>query len=167
MSDVGQIKKIYAHPQSLGQCKEKLSTLYGDCEQISTSSNTSQVEELQKEEAVICSLRVAKKLNLSILDDSMCPPDNATKFALMGHRDAPDNILTNILENDRAIIVISLSDAPGALNEILTIISKLGLSLHFLSSVPNGKFKYNFPIVIDRKNHALEKAAEEIRSRGL
>lgn len=146
---IENIKSVYSHPQWLRQCRIKLDKM-PNIKQIPTQSTNSQICNLKKWEAVICSQEATKKANLKVIDKSFCPTDNITHFAIIWSNKQQSNLDFENLDYDRDIIILSnLPDTKWSLAKILSIIADSWLSLHFILSLARWDSKYDFPIVID------------------
>ena len=87
-----QIKKLYAHPQSLGQCRDWVRTNLPRVEIIETSSNARSAEFAAKEKgsAAIAGVLAAEKYGVPVLEfDIQDNVANATRFLVLGRQCGP------------------------------------------------------------------------------
>ena len=87
-----QIKKLYAHPQSLAQCRAWVQNHLADAEIIETSSNSRSAELAAKEKnsAAITGVLAAERYNLPILENDIQDNSaNATRFLVLGRQCSP------------------------------------------------------------------------------
>src|SRR5206468_3630401 len=87
-----QIKKLYAHPQALGQCRGWVQTNLPRVEIIETSSNARSAEFAAKEKgaAAIAGILAAEKYGLRIIEhDIQDNAANATRFLVLGRQCSP------------------------------------------------------------------------------
>lgn len=136
------LTKIYSHPQALIQCRQYLSSL--SAEQIKAPSTAAMIPHIQKDEhsseAVICSKDAAHAAQLRILDDAIAPQDNVTHFALVSRQDSPLILPDHLSHNQYSYhIVSSLSDEVGSLADLLVKYKNLGVSIHYIESMADGK----------------------------
>src|SRR6184192_297312 len=107
LSDVRrpQIKKLFAHPQSLGQCRAWVQAHLPRVEIIETSSNARSAEFAAKEKnsAAIAGVLAAEKYGVRILEqDIQDNAANATRFIVLGRQCSPPT------GNDRTSIMFNL-----------------------------------------------------------
>jgi chorismate mutase/prephenate dehydratase len=111
-----QIKKLFAHPQSLGQCRVWVQTNLPRVEIIETSSNARSAEFAAKETgtAAIAGILAAEKYDLDVLEyDIQDNAANATRFLVLGRQCSPPT------GKDRTSIMVSVTDKVGALHSAL------------------------------------------------
>src|SRR6184192_4920830 len=118
LSDVRrpQIKKLFAHPQSLGQCRAWVQAHLPRVEIIETSSNARSAEfaAREKESADIAGVLAAEKYGLQVLEyDIQDNAANATRFLVLGRQCSPPT------GKDRTSLMFSLVDKVGALHRAL------------------------------------------------
>ncbi len=148
-SSLEKINKVYSHPQALRQCRIKLEKM-PQIEQISTSSTNSQIWNLKENEAIICNRETAINAWLQIIDNTFCPTDNITRFALIWSKNDDNSNMFKWLDHDRDILILSsLPDDKWSLAKALLIIAESWISLHFILSLARWDGKYDFPMVID------------------
>src|SRR5512140_3570932 len=102
-----QIKKLYGHPQALGQCRVWLQNNLPRAEIIETSSNARSAELAAKERntAAIAGILAAEKYKLDVLEyDIQDNAYNATRFIVLGRQYTPPT------GRDRTSILIGLTD---------------------------------------------------------
>src|SRR5436309_1182518 len=105
-----QIKKLYSHPQSLGQCRGWVQTHLPRVEIIETSSNARSAEfaAREKDAAAIAGELAAEKYGLRVLEqDIQDNAANATRFLVLGR---PCSAATS---NDRTSVMFSIMDRVG------------------------------------------------------
>ncbi len=163
---ITDVKRVYSHPQSLGQCKGWLRANLPGAEIISLSS-TSQAAALAAEEegsGAIASELAASIFGLSVLagriEDSR---QNYTRFFVIGRR---ENRPTG---NDKTSIICAVRDKPGALIRLLSPFSEAGINMTKIESRPDKKKIWAYDFFIDFTGHrndelivnTLEKIREE------
>lgn len=165
-SDMDAVRKIYAHPQTIGQCKGWIRAHLPDAEVVSVESTSRAAELAAGEEgsAAIASDLAGGiyRLNTlaSMIEDLR---NNYTRFFLVG------STVNRATGNDKTSIMCTVKDKPGALLEILKPFSGLGINMTKIESRPDKKkmWEYNFFIDIlghmnDRKvTRALKRIKKE------
>src|SRR5229473_8287516 len=111
-----QIKKLYAHPQALGQCRGWVQNNLPRVEIIETSSNARSAEfaAREKESAAIAGVLASEKYGLRVLEhDIQDNAANATRFLVLGRQCSPPTA------KDRTSLMFSIIDEVGALYRAL------------------------------------------------
>src|SRR5256714_3013521 len=109
-----QIKKLYSHPQPLGQCRAWLQAHLSHVEIQETSSTTraAQLAANEPHTAALASSLAAEKYGLKILEsDVQDSSSNATRFLVLGRQCSPPT------GKDRTSLMISLAHEAGALHK--------------------------------------------------
>jgi chorismate mutase / prephenate dehydratase len=159
------IKKVYSHPQALGQCREFLRKL--KLEEIpfyDTAGSCQMIKEKKlRDSAAIASERAAKVYNLRILRRGIeTNHKNFTRFFIIGEKDRQPT------GNDKTSIIFSTKHSPGALYKALGIFALSGINLTKLESRPIiGKpWKYNFYLDFEghKKEEKIRKALESMKN---
>ncbi len=129
-SNLLDIRRIYSHPQALGQCInfiEKLREKTKNLDEISTSS-TSEAAEIVVERKDIHSAAIGSELsatinNLQLVKRNIADiADNQTRFLVIGrNKTVPTG-------NDKTFIVFSVNDKPGGLVRVLEVFDVLGIN---------------------------------------
>ena len=163
--DIKKIKRIYSHPQPVGQCKGWIRNNLPDAEiiLIDSTSRAAEVASDDKESVAIASEITADLYNLNILynkiEDSR---QNYTRFFVIGKSD------TEMTGSDKTSIICAINDRPAALLELLIPFQDAGINMTRIESRPDKKkmWEYNFFIdFIGHKNDEIVKdALEKMRS---
>ncbi len=163
--DVKRIKKLYSHPQPLGQCKTWLRNYLPNVEiiHVNSTSKAAETASWDKFSAAIASEVAAEIYKLGVLargiEDSR---NNFTRFLVIGKKDNPAT------GNDKTSIVCSVKDRPGALYEMLKPFHEAGINMTKIESRPDKKKMWAYNFFIDFIGHredavvrnALEKMKE-------
>ncbi len=164
--DISSVKKIYAHPQTMGQCKGWLRANLPEANLVSVES-TSRSAELAAGEAgaaAIASELAADIYRLNILAEKIEDArQNYTRFFLIGSN---RNAATG---NDKTSIVCAVKDRPGALLDLLRPFAEGGINMTKIESRPDKKKMWEYYFFIDVAGHqddsvikaALEKIKDE------
>ena len=168
-----KIKRIYVHPQTLGQCRNWLQTNFPNAEIVETSSNAKsaelaaqpapRMEVITKEEGsvvvshdqdagAITSELAAEKYKLPILEkDIQDNAANATRFLVLGRQCSPPT------GNDRTSLMISVADKSGALHEAIAAFRKFKINMTKIESRPSKRKAWADFFFIDCDGHAQDK----------
>lgn len=158
-ADLSQVKRIYSHSQSLGQCADWLANHAHGIERLPVSSNAeaARMASEDPESAAIAGERAAHLYDLPILfanieDD----PNNTTRFLVIGKHDAGPS------GKDKTSLVCSAPNRPGAVFGLLQAFADEGVSMSKLESRPSrtGLWEYVFYVDIEghREDPAVAKA---------
>lgn len=156
-----EIKKIYSHPQSLGQCRQWLRSHFPNVEIVEAASN-SRAAQLAAEEpgaAAIAGRIAAELYQLNILERSIQDSaDNTTRFLVIGPNDCPPT------GNDKTSLMFSIQDRSGALFSALEPFNRLGISMSKLESRPAKRKAWDYVFFVDVEGHASDpKLAEALK----
>jgi chorismate mutase/prephenate dehydratase len=149
-----KIKKLYAHPQSLAQCRGWIQNHLPRVEIVETSSNARSAELAAKEKftAAIGGILAAEKYKLQILEqDIQDNAANATRFLVLGRQCSPPT------GNDRTSLMLSVSDKVGALHEAIAAFRKFKINMTKIESRPSKRKAWEYFFFIDCDGHAQEK----------
>jgi chorismate mutase/prephenate dehydratase len=152
------IKKVYSHPQALGQCRSFLSRL--NCELVPESDTAGSVRMIKEknltDSAAIASARAAGLYGMTIIaaeiEDN---PYNFTRFFILSKEDAAPT------GNDKTSIVFSLKHKPGALYDCLKEFAARNINLTKLESRPTRHQPWEYNFYMDISGHHQD---EEIRT---
>ncbi len=148
--DIKKVKKLYSHPQPLGQCKIWLRNYLPQVEVISVNSTSKAAETASwdKYSAAIASDVAARIHKLNVLaagiEDSR---NNFTRFLVIGRKDNPAT------GNDKTSIVCSVKDRPGALYDMLRPFHEAGINMTKIESRPDKKKMWEYNFFIDFMGH--------------
>lgn len=158
------IKQIYAHQQTLAQCRQWLDAHYPGVERVPLSSNAEAARRICNEwhSAAIASDVAAAMYDLEILYNNIEDnPENTTRFLVIGREKIPQS------GNDKTSLLISAHDRAGALMDILAPFAKHGISLTSIETRPALPEKWAYVFFIDLEGHIeqenVAQALDEIR----
>ena len=149
-----RIKKLYAHPQSLAQCRGWIQNNLPRVEIIETSSNARSAELAAREKnaAALAGLLAAEKYQLDVLErDIQDNAANATRFLVLGRKCSPPT------GRDRTSLMVSMSDKVGALHHALAAFRRCGINLTKIESRPSKRKAWEYFFFIDCDGHAQDK----------
>ena len=142
------LRRIYAHPQALAQCRHWLDANCPQAERLSATSNAEGAHRIGNEmdSAAIASEMAAQIYELPILARNIeDDPSNTTRFLVLGHQDvAPSG-------QDLTSMYFVTANRPGALHEVLRAFADANISMTRIESRPSriGKWEYVFFVDID------------------
>jgi len=145
-----QIKRLYTHPQALGQCRMWIQNNLPQVEIVDTSSTTRAAELCSSEPyaAAIASTLAAEKYKLNILAiDIQDNVGNATRFFVLG-RQCPEPT-----GNDRTSLLFSIQDRVGALYESLAAFRKYKINMTKIESRPSKRKAWEYYFFVDCDGH--------------
>lgn len=155
--EITSIEKIYSHPQSFSQCHEWLNTnlphLSG-AKRINASSNAdaARLAAAEKDAAAIASKRAAEVFELVICAENIeDDPKNTTRFLTIGTQQIEAS------GNDKTSLVMSASNRPGAIHELLAPLAQHGVSMTRLESRPSRTHLWEYVFFVDIEGHQNDK----------
>ncbi len=146
------IKTIYAHPQSLGQCRFWLQSHVPDAALVTTTSNSeaAKMAATQKNTAAIAGLVAAEIYDVPILVAGINDESGGkTRFFTLS-RDQAD-----ATGDDKTGVIVTLKDKPGSLYSLLGEFVKYKIDLTNLKSQPTTRGLHTF--FIEFIGHVSEK----------
>jgi len=152
------IRKVYSHPQALGQCQTFLKRL--DCELIPTYDTAGSVKMIKEQGIMdggaIASMRAAEIYGMEIIareiEDN---PNNFTRFFILSKQDSPPS------GNDKTSIVFSVRHRSGALFEFLRELATRNINLTKIESRPTRQKPWEYNFYLDFEGHWKDKAPQE------
>jgi chorismate mutase/prephenate dehydratase len=158
-----KIKKLYSHPQPLGQCRAYLQLHLANVEVVETSSTTraAQLAAGEAGAAALASSLAAEKYGIKILEsDVQDNSNNATRFLVLGRQCSPPT------GKDRTSLMISLAHEVGALHKALAPFEKFKINMTKIESRPNKRKAWEYFFFVDCDGHIddpqLKKATAQL-----
>ncbi len=149
-----QIKKLFAHPQSLGQCRGWVQANLPRVEIIETSSNARSAELAAKENesAAIAGVLAAEKYGLRVLEhDIQDNAANATRFLVLGRQCSPAT------GHDRTSLMFSIADQVGALYRALAPFRRYRINMTKIESRPSKRKAWEYFFFVDCDGHMSDR----------
>jgi chorismate mutase/prephenate dehydratase len=152
------IERVYAHHQSLSQCKSWLRRNLPAAESLPVASNAEAARRVRNapEAAAIASRSAADIYGVPILFSNIEDyPDNTTRFLVIGRQ------LFSPSGDDKTTLLLAGHEGPGLLYTLLEPLAKHRINMTRIESRPSklGNWKYVFFVDVD--GHASE---EPLRS---
>ncbi len=145
-----QIKKLYSHPQSLGQCRGWVQANLPRVEIIETSSNARSAEFAAKEKnsAAISGVLASEKYKVPVLEyDIQDNASNATRFLVLGRQCSPPT------GNDRTSMMFSIVHRVGALYRALAPFRRFRINMTKIESRPSKRKAWEYFFFVDCDGH--------------
>ncbi len=168
------IERVYAHQQSLSQCKHWIEKHLPQAELIALSSNAEAARRVRHapDAAAIAGRHAAEIYGLPVLfaniEDHV---DNTTRFLVLGRELLPAS------GEDKTTLMIAGLDGAGALFSLLEPLARHGVNMTRIESRPSRRERWQYVFFIDVEGHVedaglkaaladLERAAGEVRVLG-
>jgi len=148
-SPLDQIDKVYSKDQALGQCRDWLALNLPSAELIETTSTARAVEIAVEEDgaAAIAGSLAAEKCGLPVVEKAIQDRrGNHTRFLVLGR---PGSVVPVPEERARTALVLSLQDAPGALQSALGLFAERGINLSRIESRPSRRKAWDYLFFIE------------------
>ena len=165
-ADLSAIRRVYSHPQSLGQCAGWLNRNLPQAERVPASSNAeaARLASLEEGAAAIAGEMAAARFGLGILARSVeDDPNNTTRFLVVGMHDAGPS------GRDKTSIVCASQNKAGAMYALLEPLARHGVSMSKFESRPSRTGLWEYVFYVDVEGHQSEekvaKAFAELRDR--
>jgi len=159
-----KIRKLYAHPQSLAQCRGWIQNHLPRVEIIETSSNARSAElaAQEKNSAALGGMLAAEKYGLQILEqDIQDNAANATRFLVLGRQCSPPT------GDDRTSLMVSVADKSGALHSAIAAFRRFKINMTKIESRPSKRKAWEYFFFIDCTGHFQDpKVAKAIKLLG-
>lgn len=152
------IKRVFSHPQALGQCQSFLKHL--GAELIPTYDTAGSVKYIKErgvtDGAAVASARAAEIYSMKILareiEDN---PNNFTRFFILSPEDSPPT------GRDKTSMVFAVKHRPGALHEALKEFSTRSINLVKIESRPTRRKPWEYNFYLDFEGHRQDESFQE------
>lgn len=144
------IKNIYSHQQTLGQCRRWLDGHFPKVPRITASSNAEAAKIVLREKgaAAIAGEIAADTYGLKILSKKIeDQSDNTTRFIVVGREDIGPS------GNDKTSIMVSTHNQPGALYRVLEPFHRHSVMLTSIETRPSKTGMWSYVFFIDFEGH--------------
>lgn len=149
-----QVKHLYAHPQSLAQCRAWVQNHLRDAEVIETASNarSAQLAAKNRHSAAIAGSLAAERYHLGVLaPDIQDNSANATRFLVLGRQCSPPT------GQDRTSIMFGIADKVGALHSALAPFRRYQLNMTKIESRPSKRKAWEYFFFVDCDGHIKDR----------
>lgn len=150
---LGDVRRVYSHPQALGQCRAFLSHL--GCELIPAYDTAGSVkmisEQAAADAAAIAGARAAELYGMRVIADGIEDSKaNYTRFFVLSKQDVPRS------GTDKTSVVFSVRHEPGALYSALRVLAERGVNLTKIESRPTRQKPWEYNFYLDFEGHRLD-----------
>ena len=152
-ANLESIKRVYAHAQSLQQCKTwlRMNLPHVTCEAVGSNAEAARLARHADDAGAIAGETAGKVYGLRTLATGIEDrADNTTRFLVIGRSLFPPS------GNDRTSLLITVNDQPGALYHVLSPFAQHGVSLNRIESRPAHSGKWQYAFFIDVNGHVDE-----------
>jgi chorismate mutase / prephenate dehydratase len=163
-SNKNNVKTIYAHSQSLAQCRQWLNQNAPLLNLVAVSSNAEGARLAAEDNtaAAIASESTALLYGLNRLERNIQDlKNNTTRFLILSLKD------TEPTGSDKTSLMLSVPNRPGALYELLRPLSDFNVSMTKIESRPARAGLWEYMFFVDVEGHHLDSnvsnALEELR----
>ena len=161
--EVSEIRRVFSHGQSLGQCHEWLNANLPHAERVAVASNAEAARRAAEEpqSAAVAGEMAAAHYGLTVLHANIeDEPNNTTRFLILGdYRPAPSG-------RDKPSLVLSARNRAGAVYEMLTPFARRGVSMTKFESRPSRVALWEYLFFVDIEGHRddpqVAEALEEV-----
>jgi chorismate mutase/prephenate dehydratase len=163
------IEAVCAHPQALAQCHQWLSTHLPQAERRPVSSNAegARLASLDPKLAAIAGTRAGGEFGLHVVSPAIQDDaHNRTRFAVLAHPERHPQPAAS--GHDCTSLVVSVTNRPGAVHDMLVPLKLHGVSMTRFESRPARSGQWEYYFYIDLQGHPDEphmaQALKELRS---
>lgn len=158
-TDISKIKKLYSHPQAIGQCREWIeNNLYGvEIVETTSTAEASKIASSEPFSASIGNEILSKKYGLNILAaDIEDDPMNMTRFWIIGEGEIKKT------GNDKTTILCYIKDRPGALFDLIRPFKEIGINMTKIESRPSRIKLWDYLFFIDFEGHIEDEKVSKL-----
>jgi chorismate mutase/prephenate dehydratase len=166
---LASIEAVCAHPQALAQCHRWLSHHLPDAERRPVASNAEGARLAGQDGrlAAIASQRAASEYGLHVVSPAIQDdPHNRTRFAIVTHPSRHPQPKAS--GHDCTSLVVSVTNRPGAVHDMLVPLKQHGVSMTRFESRPARSGQWEYYFYIDIEGHPdeahVDAALKELRS---
>ncbi|MBN2753471.1 MAG: prephenate dehydratase [Candidatus Goldbacteria bacterium] len=157
-SRLSDIKTLFVHPQTLGQCRVWIESNLPNVIIKEVSSNSKSAMEASKTKggAGIAAELAAEIYGLKVLVKSVQDmSDNYTRFFIIGRT------FSKRTGRDKTSIMVSIKDKPGALYRLLQPFDNYHVNLSNIESRPSKKKAWDYLFFVDVEGYAEDKNVKD------
>ncbi|QLH74398.1 MAG: prephenate dehydratase [Methanomassiliicoccales archaeon] len=153
------IRKVYSHPQALGQCMNYLSK-HPEWEKVPSFDTAGSVRMIKErgslDEAAIASRRAAEHYGMKVLkEDIQNHARNFTRFFVL-EKNPPVN-----MPGDKTSLAFTTKNVPGALHKCIGAFAEHGVNITKLESRPRRERTWEYVFYVDIDGHISEPEVKE------
>lgn len=145
---LGDVKKVYSHPQALAQCEQSITKLLPHAERVATYDTAGSIKMIKEENitdgAGLASQRAAAIYEANILQPNMQDDvENYTRFVVV----APEPVVPD--GEAKTSVVFSMKNQPGSLFKCLAVFALRDIDLTKIESRPLQGKRWQYFFYID------------------
>ncbi len=150
VTDIGAIRRVFSHSQSLAQCHEWLNNNLSQAERIAVASNAEAARRAAEEPgtAAVAGDAAAGHYGLAIhasnIEDE---PNNTTRFLVLGNYEPVAS------GSDKTSLVLAANNRAGAVYEMLTPFATRAISMTKFESRPSKVALWEYFFFVDIEGH--------------
>ncbi|ADL55167.1 prephenate dehydratase [Gallionella capsiferriformans] len=151
--DVSQIQSVYSHPQSLGQCQGWLNVNLPAAARIPVSSNAeaARLAAGHVNCAAIAGAQAAGHFGLNVCVENIeDDARNTTRFLVLGKQQVAAS------GEDKTSMVLSATNRPGAVHDLLASLAKYDVSMTKFESRPSRSGLWEYVFYVDIEGHQTD-----------
>jgi chorismate mutase/prephenate dehydratase len=148
--EIAHVRRVYSHPQALGQCRQWLAHNLPGAETVESSSTAMAARRAAEEEGVaaIGNETAAARYGLTLLAQSIQDQaNNFTRFLLVG------TSFGRRSGRDKTSLLFSVRDRVGALHDVLSVFARRGINLTRIESRPSRRQPWEYVFFVDFVGH--------------
>jgi chorismate mutase/prephenate dehydratase len=157
-TSLNNVKKVYSHPQALGQCQAFLRHL--GFELLPTYNTAASVKMIKEKRLTDCAAVAGEdapytydmKVLAHEIEDN---PRNSTRFFIIGKNDAPPT------GRDKTSIVVLLKHEPGTVYRAVKQFADRGINLTKVETRPTRKTAWEYNFYLDFEGHRQDTVIKE------
>ncbi|MCF1181843.1 prephenate dehydratase [Marichromatium gracile] len=149
-TELGAIRTVYSHQQSLAQCREWLDRYLPHAERVAVGSNADAARTAAKEPgaAAVAGYQAAEIYGLQVLAERIeDEPGNTTRFLVIGKQDAPPS------GEDKTSLLLACRNKAGGLHALLMPLAAHGISMTRIESRPSRRGIWDYVFFVDIIGH--------------
>jgi len=149
-TELGAIRTIYSHQQSLAQCRGWLDRYLPHAERIPVGSNADAARIVAGEPgaAAVAGFQASEIYGLQVLAERIeDEPGNTTRFLVIGKQDSPPS------GQDKTSLLLSCRNKSGGLHALLLPLAAHGISMTRIESRPSRRGIWDYVFFIDIMGH--------------
>ena len=148
-----QIKRIYSHFQSFGQCREWLLQNMPQAELVEVGSNTKAAElaAAESDAAAIAGRLAGEIYGLNVVEENIQDAsDNTTRFIVLGKQQPVPT------GDDKTALCFAVGDRVGALYDSLLPFKRASITMTMIQSRPSRQRNWEYYFFIDLLGHRAD-----------
>lgn len=149
-SELGSIRTLYSHQQSLAQCRGWLDRHLPQAERVAVGSNAEAARLASQAPGIgaVAAIQAAEIYGLRVLAERIeDEPGNTTRFLVIGPKDALPS------GQDKTSLLLSCRNESGGLHRLLTPLAEHGISMSRIESRPSRRGIWDYVFFIDILGH--------------